>query len=89
MEKEQTFKQGVRGFVKPGFEPVLWKFEELHQNGNDINSQLCIYVGEEVVIDLYSNKTEKFNGDTPLYQWSTGKCVGSILMGIQRERGAL
>ena len=57
MEKETIYNQGVRGYVKPGFEPVLWKFEEIHKNGNDTNSQLCVYVGEEVVIDIYSNKT--------------------------------
>lgn len=48
-----------------------------------------MYVGEEIIVDLYSNKSKKFNADTPIYLWSSGKSVGNILMGIQRDRGLI
>ena len=74
----------MKGYVRPGFEPLLRKFEELHKNGNDTNSQLCIYVGDSIYVDIYSNssKSKNFTPDTPVYLWSAGKSVGNILMGI-------
>ena len=89
MQEESIYNFGVRGYIKPGFEPLLRKFEELHKNGNDTNSQLCVYVGDTIYVDLYSNKTTKFNADTPIFLWSSGKSVGNILMGIQRDRGLI
>ena len=50
---ENLYNHNIRGYVKEGFEAVLFKFSELHQNGNDKNSQICIYVGSELVVDLY------------------------------------
>ena len=72
--------------MQPGFEPLLHKFEELHENGNESQSQLCVYVGEELYVDLYSTPSGKFNADTPLFLFSSGKSLGNILMAIQKDR---
>ena len=60
---------------------------------NDGNSQLCIYVGEEKVVDIYSvyedekNEGIQFDGDTCSIWYSSGKSVGNILMGLMRQQG--
>ena len=48
-----------------------------------------MYVGETIFVDLYSSKSSRFNADTPIFLWSSGKSVGNILMGIQRDRGLI
>ena len=52
------FNYGIHGIVKKGFEPVIHELERLHEAGQDKRSQLCVYVGEEVVIDVTMNNLE-------------------------------
>ena len=49
----------INGFCTKGFEPVKKIFCENFETGEEENAQLCIYVGQECVIDLYGSK----NGD--------------------------
>ena len=49
---EGTYKHGIKGFVKPGFEPVVRHLEKLGIRGLDKLSQLCVSVGQEFVIDV-------------------------------------
>ena len=37
-QEESIYSNGVRGYVKPGFELLLKKFQQIHANGNDANS---------------------------------------------------
>ena len=38
MEKDKEFKHGVKGYVKPGFEYVLNRYEHLFAKGEDKKS---------------------------------------------------
>ena len=46
-------KNGIKGFVKPGFEKVLEQYQWLSEKKYDTKSQLCIYVKGELVVDVY------------------------------------
>merc|ERR1711953_321299 len=55
----------VGGFVAPGYESVREMFERNFSRGADETSQLCVYVGEEVVVDLWaSTSLSSYTGDT-------------------------
>ena len=49
---DKPFAHGVSGIVKPGYEPVLKAFENNFYNEWDTKAQLCVFVGEECVVDL-------------------------------------
>ena len=56
----------------------------------DTHSQLCIYVGNEMVVDLHGCPTEsRFDADSLLSVWSSGKSVAAILLGIINDKGHL
>ena len=56
--KTQTFNCGISGYVKPGFEPVISVLERLYKMEQDKRGQLCVYVGEEIVVDVIMNNLE-------------------------------
>jgi hypothetical protein len=65
--------------VKTGFEPVVEKFCSNFESGHDINSQLCVYVGEEKVVDLWATAGIKdFSPDHMCIGMSNSKSVSSI-----------
>ena len=51
----------IEGSVKPGFEPVKETFQNRMASLKEINAQLCIYVEEECVVDLWGSVTEDPN----------------------------
>ena len=69
--------------MAPGYEHVQEVFEDLYKNGHDTKSQLCIYVGESIVVDLYCNVSPDLT--TTIY--SSGKSLASILLAILYDRG--
>ena len=83
MEKDRTHNYGVIGFVKPGFEHVLSKYEELFAKEEDKRSQLVVYVGSEKVIDLYGGVTR----DNVTNFYSNGKTVGAICLSTLHDKG--
>ena len=44
----------VMGTVAPGFEPVKALFEKNMRSLKERNAQLCVYVGEQCVVDLWA-----------------------------------
>ena len=44
----------VKGSVSPGFEPVRDAFAEMVRSGCDTRAQLCVFAGEERVVDLWA-----------------------------------
>ena len=46
----------VSGRVAPGYETVRQMFEENFRSGSEENSQLCVYVEGELVVDLWTNR---------------------------------
>jgi CubicO group peptidase (beta-lactamase class C family) len=80
---ESTFKKNIKGYVKPGFEHVYDQFESLIENKHDSRSQLCVYVGGEIVIDL--SRGVKPESMTTIY--SSGKSVAAILLALLHDKG--
>lgn len=58
-----NFKIG--GCVKPGFEPVRLLFEENLRSRYEDNAQVCVYVDNVKVIDLWGSSMgdDEFHGD--------------------------
>ena len=50
----------VYGSVSPGFEPVRALFQENFEKGFDKSAQLCVYVGDEKVIDIWASTDRHF-----------------------------
>ena len=48
----------IEGSVAPGYESVKKIFEANFDRGAEENSQLCVYVGEEKVVDLGKTSIE-------------------------------
>ena len=64
----------AEGYVAPGFESVKKMFEQNFQRGADESSQLCVYVGEEKVVDLWGSiKDKDFSGDSITNVFSSTK----------------
>ena len=80
----------VYGHVEPGFEGVLEKFQYIYDIGIDKNSQLCIYYQGRKVVDIWGEtpgyvKDSKFNGNTLMNIYSSGKVLGSIMTAIMYD----
>ena len=43
----------LQGFCKKEYTPVKEMFESFFKTGREKNAQLCVYVKNEVVVDLY------------------------------------
>jgi hypothetical protein len=51
-------KTEVKGEVKAGYEPVKKAFQDLYDLTMDSQSQVCVYVGDECVVDLYGDSKD-------------------------------
>ena len=54
----------IKGTVAPGFESVKSLFEKRIRELWEDNAQLCVYVGEEKVVDLAASNSDKFSADS-------------------------
>ena len=80
----------ISGKVQSGFEPVHELFRGSLTSGRDRNAQLCVYVGEECVVDLWAtNGEEAFSPDSLVNVFSSGKSLESILLAMLADRGLL
>ena len=81
----------IEGTVAPGYESLRQMFETNYELGCEENSQLCIYVGEEKVVDLWGkvDKQSKFDGDSLINVFSSTKSVTAIMMAMAKDRGWL
>ena len=80
----------VEGFVAPGFENVRKMFEENFRRGSDESSQLCVYVGEEVVVDLWASTSHSsYTGDTLTNVFSSTKSITAIAMAALVDLGLM
>jgi len=77
----------VRGACDPAYEKVKDEFQRFYDEGYETKSQLCIYVGEECVVDLYGDQVGGYSPDKIQTIWSSGKSVAAILMGMAQSRG--
>ena len=80
----------INGEVTPGFESVRELLRRSLSPAKDKNVQLCIYVGEERVVDLWaSSGDDTFSADSLVNVFSSGKSVESILMATLVDQGLL
>lgn len=80
----------IRGTVSPGYETVRELFEKNFIEGREENAQLCVYVGEEKVVDLWCSQTEsEYNGDSLVNVFSATKSLTSLAIASLVEKGLI
>jgi len=86
----------VSGSVAPGYQPVRDLFEENFLAGEESCAQLCVYLGEERIIDLYGsldaqdgNQSQQFGPDSLIPIFSTSKILSSIVIATLVDKGKL
>ncbi|NOX49763.1 MAG: beta-lactamase family protein, partial [Gammaproteobacteria bacterium] len=81
----------IEGTVAPGFESVKQLFEHNMRNLAEENAQLCVYVGEEKVVDLWASAAGEpnFTGDSLVNIFSSGKSLEAIAMATLVAKGLL
>merc|ERR1712241_182576 len=90
MGQTSSHSRVVEGFVAPGFENVRKMFERNFNRGADESSQLCVYVGGEVVVDLWGSTTlSSYTGDTLTTVFSSTKSITAIAMAALVDLGLI
>ena len=80
----------VKGKVAPGYESVRDMFEANFKDGLEDSAQLCVYVGDEAVVDLYASlSSNEYTGDTLTNVFSSTKSLTAICMARMFEKGFL
>ena len=87
----QNHSVQVEGTVAPGYESVRDMFEANFREGRETNAQLCVYVGDELVIDLYASlyDSSSYTGDTLSNVFSSTKSLTAICMARMVDKGLL
>ena len=94
-ESKTVINYNMDGHVSEGYDPVKTGLEMLYQIGIDKNSQLCVYVGDELVVDLCGStpgsnpNAPEFTHETPTPVWSSCKAFAAVLMAMLVDRGHL
>jgi len=81
----------THGFVAPGFENVQKMFEQNLRSGQELQAQLCVYVGGKLMVDLWGSVTpnDGFTGDSLINAFSSSKSLTAIAMAKLVEKGFL
>ena len=88
---KDTRNRKVEGFIAAGFEPVKSMFEENFKAGLEVSSQLCVYLGDEMVVDLWGTVDERsgFSPDHLIPVFSSSKNLTSIVLALLVDKGNL
>ena len=89
-QKSQDLGNGITGYVKPEYMPVIDYWKKLYKIDQDKRGQVCAYVGNECVIDVsMNNEKDKYayNADSITTIWSSGKNVAATLIAIMVDQG--
>lgn len=80
-----------QGTVAPDYESVRRLYEHNMRRLAERNTQLCIYVGEECVVDLWASAVDdsSFSGDSLVNVFSSGKSLEAITFAMLVDRGLL
>ena len=90
MGQSSSKSVAVEGFVSPGYESVREMFERNFSRGAEESSQLCVYVGEEVVVDLWASTSHSsYTGDTLTNVFSSTKSITAIAMAALVDLGLI
>lgn len=81
----------IDGTVAAGFEPVAEAFERTMHSLSEDNAQLCVYVGDDCVVDLVGSAEgdEDFNADSLVNVFSSGKSLEAIALASLKGKGLL
>jgi len=81
----------THGFVAPGFENVQKMFEHNLRSGQELQAQLCVYVGGKLVVDLWGSISadDGFTGDSLINAFSSTKSLTAIAIAKLVEKGLL
>ncbi len=81
----------IEGYVAPGFEPVKELYENNMERLAERNTQLCVYVGDTCVVDLWGSAIDdpEFSGDSLVNVFSSGKSLEAITLAMLVDRGLL
>jgi len=81
----------VQGAVSPGYEPVREMFKKNVETGRERDAQLCIYVGGEVVVDLWGSAEgdTSYTADSLQCIFSSSKAVTAIAVAKAAEKGLI
>lgn len=82
----------IRGYTKPGFEPVTDVFASLWEGTDEIGAAFAIEIEGERVIDLHAGWTTgkreaDWADETIVPVFSTGKAITALVMGWLRDQG--
>ena len=82
-----------KGSVSPGFEPVKGMFEAMLRSGCDKRAQLCVYMGDEKIVDLWGTAADvvddQFGPDSLLNVFSSTKTISAIVVAKMVDNGLL
>ena len=81
----------INGTVAPGFESVRDLYEKNMSQLAERNTQLCVYVEGECVVDLWGSavEDESFSPDSLINVFSSGKSLEAITMAMLADRGLI
>lgn len=79
----------VQGTVAPGYETVRDIFQENFDKGREESAQLCVYVGEQQVVDLWGSADPSYTPNTLTNVFSSTKSLTAIAMAAMFEEGLL
>ena len=91
MKSNATTQIIIHGTVAAGFESVKEIFEQNMNTLAEENAQLCVFVGENRVVDLWATATADaaFNADSLVNIFSSGKSLEAIAMASLVAKGLL
>lgn len=81
----------IEGTVAPGFESVKQLYEHNMRTLAEKNTQLCVYHGDEKVVDLWASATNDtdFSADSLVNVFSSGKSLETIAIASLVGKGLL
>lgn len=84
----------VLGHVAPGFESVRTAFSDSFRRGAEIGAALAVYMGSELVVDLWGGLSDSRSGqpwqeDTLALVFSTTKGLAALTLALAHSRGWL
>jgi len=83
-------KAVVQGDVAPGYESVKDIFTENFDTGREESAQLCVYVGEEKVVDLWGSRSStSYTADTLTTVFSSTKSLTAIAIASLYDEGLI
>ena len=91
MKRDEQALVWIEGTVAPGFESVKRLYEHNMQTLAERSTQLCVYVGEEKVVDLWASASgdTDFSPDSLVNVFSSGKSLEAIAVAWLVGKGLL